>query len=146
MSEDKQVLAGVPGPGNTEPEVSPESKCPVMSAKHSASWAPTNADWWPNQLNLKILHQHSSLSDPMDKEFNYAEEFKSLDLNAVIKDLHALMTDSQDWWPADYRPLRPAFHSHGVAQRGYLPHRRRPRRRRLRRSNGSRPSTAGPTT
>ena len=62
----------------------------------------TNADWWPNQLNLKILHQHSPLSDPMDKEFDYAKEFKSLDLNAVIKDLHALMTDSQDWWPADF--------------------------------------------
>ena len=58
--------------------------------------AVTNADWWPNQLNLKILHQHSPLSDPMDKRFNYAEEFKSLDLHAVIKDLRALMTDSQD--------------------------------------------------
>ncbi len=105
MSEEKQVLAGVPGPGNTEPEVSPLSKCPVAGGARrptTTAWAPSNADWWPNQLNLKILHQQSPLSDPMDKKFNYAEEFKSLDLNAVIKDLHALMTTSQDWWPADF--------------------------------------------
>jgi catalase-peroxidase len=81
--------------------------------------APTNADWWPNQLNLKILHQRSSKSDPMGEAFNYAEEFKSLDLNAVVKDLHALMTDSQEWWPADfghYGPLfiRMAWHSAGT--------------------------------
>ena len=121
MSEEKQVLAGVPGPGNTEPEVSPESKCPVMGGarRDTTSWAPTNAEWWPNQLNLKMLHQHSSLSDPMDKEFNYAEEFKSLDLNAVIKDLHALMTDSQAWWPADFGHygglfIRMAWHSAGT--------------------------------
>jgi catalase-peroxidase len=68
-----------------------------------------NAAWWPNQLNLKILHQRCPLSDPMDKEFNYAEEFKSLDLDAVIKDLHALMTTSQDWWPADYGHYGPLF-------------------------------------
>src|ERR1700730_4909827 len=118
MSEEKQVLAGVPGPGNTEPEVSPESKCPMHSGtrRHTAAWTPSNADWWPNQLNLKILHQQSPLSDPMDKEFNYAEEFKSLDLDAVVKDLHALMTDSQDWWPADFGHygglfIRMAWHS-----------------------------------
>ena len=70
---------------------------------------PTNSDWWPNQLNLKILHQHSPRSDPMDEAFDYAEEFKSLDLDAVIKDLHALMTDSQDWWPADYGHYGPLF-------------------------------------
>jgi catalase-peroxidase len=100
--------------------MSNEAKCPFT---HTAAGAATNADWWPNQLNLKILHQHSPLSDPMDKTFNYAEEFKSLDLNAVIKDLHALMTDSQDWWPADfghYGPLfiRMAWHSAGTYRIG----------------------------
>ena len=84
--------------GSVVPEVkekntATESKCPVA---HGARNSYTNADWWPNQLNLKILHQHSPLSDPMDQEFNYAEEFKSLNLEAVIKDLHALMTASQD--------------------------------------------------
>ena len=80
-----------------------EGKCPFTGVRrHNAGSGPTNADWWPNQLNLKVLRQNSPQSDPMGKEFNYAEEFKSLDLNAVIKDLHALMTDSQDWWPADY--------------------------------------------
>jgi catalase-peroxidase len=86
---------------------------------HGAPKAATNADWWPNQLNLKVLHQHSSLSDPMDKDFDYAEEFKSLDLNALIKDLHALMTSSQEWWPADYGHygpffIRMAWHSAGT--------------------------------
>jgi catalase-peroxidase len=86
---------------------------------HGAPKAATNADWWPNQLNLKVLHQHSSLSDPMDKDFNYAKEFKSLDLNAVIKDLRELMTSSQEWWPADYGHygpffIRMAWHSAGT--------------------------------
>src|SRR5437667_2863414 len=75
-----------------------ESKCPFTGESH----AHTNRDWWPNQLNLQVLHQHCSLSNPMGKAFDYAREFESLDLNAVIEDLHALMTDSQDWWPADF--------------------------------------------
>ena len=88
----------------------PESKCPVMGGAHRhTAGASANAAWWPNQLNLKILHQRSPLSDPMDKEFNYAEEFKTLDLDAVIKDLHALMTASQPWWPADYGHYGPLF-------------------------------------
>jgi catalase-peroxidase len=99
--------------------MSDESKSAVMDVATIREKAWTNADWWPNQLNLKILHQHSSLSDPMDRNFNYAKEFKSLDLRAVIKDLHALMTDSQSWWPADfghYGPLfiRMAWHSAGT--------------------------------
>jgi catalase-peroxidase len=99
--------------------VSTEAKCPFTGASPTH----TNRDWWPNQLNLQVLHQHSTLSDPMGEEFDYAKEFKSLDLNAVIKDLHAVMTDSQDWWPADfghYGPLfiRMAWHSAGTYRIG----------------------------
>lgn len=88
-----------------------EGGCPFSGGarKHALAGAATNADWWPNQLNLKILHQNSSLSDPMGEAFNYAEEFKTLDLHAVVKDLHELMTDSQDWWPADYGHYGPFF-------------------------------------
>src|SRR6201997_3590364 len=97
-----------------------EGKCPFTGVRrHNAGSGPTNADWWPNALNLKVLRQHPPQADPMGKDFNYAEEFKSLDLNAVIKDLNALMTDSQDWWPADYGHygglmIRMAWHSAGT--------------------------------
>ncbi|OEF97393.1 catalase/peroxidase HPI [Desulfuribacillus alkaliarsenatis] len=88
-----------------------EKRCPVTghSKSQHAGGGTSNKDWWPNQLNLKILHQNSNLSNPMDAEFNYAEEFKKLDLEAIKKDLHALMTDSQDWWPADYGHYGPLF-------------------------------------
>jgi len=90
-------------------------KCPFTGGARGRS----NRDWWPNQLNLQVLHQHSELSDPMGEAFDYAKEFKSLDLNAVIADLHALMTDSQDWWPADFGHygglfIRMAWHSAGT--------------------------------
>jgi len=80
-------------------------KCPVTHA----AFVKRNRDWWPHQLNLQVLHQHSDLSNPMGKEFDYAKEFKTLDLDAVIKDLTALMTDSQDWWPADFGHYGPLF-------------------------------------
>ena len=91
--------------------MSSESKCPVLGGvrSHAVSGAQTNAAWWPEQLNLKILHQRSSLSSPLGEDFNYAEEFKTLDLDAVVRDLHALMTDSQPWWPADYGHYGPFF-------------------------------------
>jgi len=119
MEKEFAVATGV-GTGTLEQTHSTEGKCPVA---HGARRAHTNADWWPNQLNLKVLHQNSPVSDPMDKQFNYAEEFKTLDLNAVIKDLHAVMTDSQEWWPADYGHygpffIRMAWHSAGTYRIG----------------------------
>ncbi len=106
-------------------EVNESSRCPFMGGAldKTAGSGTSNNDWWPNMLNLSILRQHSTLSDPMGEKFNYPEEFKCLDLNAVKKDLHELMTDSQDWWPADYGhygPLfiRMAWHSAGTYRIG----------------------------
>ena len=124
-----------------------ESKCPALGGthRHTAVGSMSNQHWWPNQLNLKILHQNSSLSDPMGKDFNYAEEFKTLDLDALKKDIEAVMTTSQDWWPADYG-------HYGRSLSGW------PGTARVRTASAtgaaaqppahsdSRPSTAGPTT
>ena len=101
--------------------MSNEAKCP-FAAQHGArttAAAQSNADWWPKQLNIGILHQHSAKSNPLGADFNYAEEFRKLDLAALKKDLTALMTDSQDWWPADWGHygglfIRMAWHSAGT--------------------------------
>jgi catalase-peroxidase len=119
MENTLATSSGSVSPEAKDKSTKPESKCPF---NHGAS-APTNRDWWPSQVDLRVLHQHSPLSDPMGEEFDYAKEFKSLDLDAVTKDLHALMTDSQDWWPADFGHygglfIRMAWHSAGTYRIG----------------------------
>src|SRR5712691_9334847 len=119
------TVAGIPvgdnqnGPNTIGENTASESKCPFTGGTR----AYTNRDWWPKQLALHALHQHSALSNPMGEGFDYATEFNSLDLDAVIKDLHALMTDSQDWWPADFGHygglfIRMAWHSAGTYRIG----------------------------
>ena len=123
MAEDiKGTAAAVPQ--HDEQSVTKGEGCPVVGPRrHTVAGHPTNAHWWPNALNLSILHQHSEKSNPMAKEFDYAAEFKTLNLNAVVNDLHALMTKSQDWWPADFGHygglfIRMAWHSAGTYRIG----------------------------
>ncbi len=117
---EKELATAVGAGPQVEETAATNGKCPVA---HGAPRPQTNTGWWPNQLNLQVLHQHSPLSNPLGQEFDYAKEFQSLDLNAVIQDLHAVMTESQDWWPADfghYGPLfiRMAWHSAGTYRIG----------------------------
>jgi len=113
--QNDRIFADGAGQGTTDSRPDATATCPVMgnvlpaALRHTAAGSLSNRDWWPNQLNLKILHQNSPRGNPMGGNFNYAEEFKKLDLAAVKKDLHELMTSSQDWWPADYGHYGPLF-------------------------------------
>jgi catalase-peroxidase len=111
MEKQFETAVGEPVPAEEQHAAvaAAEAKCPFSGGMNAVNSARTNAGWWPNQLNVKALSQPSPLSDPMGESFNYAEEFKSLDLHAVIQDLRALMTDSQEWWPADYGHYGPLF-------------------------------------
>jgi catalase (peroxidase I) len=102
---------GTVGHTPEETAMTTEAKCPFSGGARTAAitGAWSNADWWPNQLNLGILHQHSPKANPYNEQFDYRKEFRTLDLDALIADLHALMTDSQDWWPADYGHYGPFF-------------------------------------
>ena len=122
MDNKVTATAGAPAPAHQEQTLSTESKCPVIHGTTNVGMR-ANSDWWPNQLNLRILHQNSPKSDPMGEGFNYAEEFKKLDFKALKKDLQALMTDSQDWWPADFGHyggllIRMAWHAAGTYRVG----------------------------
>ncbi len=119
----EQTIPGASVPAHLDQTAPTAGKCPVVGHSHTTAGVRSNSEWWPSQLNLKILHQNSSLTNPMEKKFDYAKEFKTLDLNAVIKDLDALMTESQEWWPADYGHygpffIRMAWHSAGTYRIG----------------------------
>ena len=119
MEKNLTTARGASVPAQQGQSVSTECPVPHGVGRHTSAAAKTNADWWPNQLNLRILRQHSPLSSPLGKEFNYAEEFKTLDFDAVVKDLHAFMTTTQAWWPADYGHygpflIRMAWHAAGT--------------------------------
>ena len=111
---EKEIAKETPT-GNNAQNTAGAAKCPVGHGTRGRR----NRDWWPEALDIAVLHRNSNLSDPMGKDFDYAKEFESLDLNAVIKDLHSVMTDSQDWWPADFGHygglmIRMAWHSAGT--------------------------------
>jgi hypothetical protein len=113
----------------TENPMTTESKCPFHAANSGTvaeGGGASNKDWWPNQLRVDLLNQHSAKSNPMGEDFHYADEFKKLDYEAVKRDLRTLMTDSQDWWPADFGHYGPQF-IRGLACRRHLPHSGRPR-------------------
>ncbi len=108
-----------------QPLSSAVEKCPFhdKASKQSTAGATSNRDWWPNQLRVDLLNQHSNRSNPLGESFNYREEFKKLDYSALKADIRNVLTDSQSWWPADWGSYIGPFHPHGLAQRRHLPHR-----------------------